>query len=225
MEFPLSQDEARKVMKVRGYTEVSVNMSGDVVSCVNFVKHLNEQIILHAKAELKKESLSLYFVDLKYLCELSAKNFAFHHKDFEKYEQIISMYAAKCLNMDVFAILDQLKGTITPPPEEEKIVKPKTDIAERKRKFWDDIKPIAKQRGWSYDQTRKFYDYWTEESKSGKKFRRENETYFDINKRMATFDRNDNERAQKNKSYQDRTAEKQNAETKQNKIIDKTKLF
>lgn len=225
MEFPLSEQKAVEVMKKRGYEQVSHNESGGKITTINFVKRF-DNITLHASVYLNKESLSLFFVELKHCCQLSAQNFSFNHKDFEKIEQIVCMYAAKCLDIDVFKTLDELKGTSSPVEEETpKETKTKKDIKQRKREFWDEMMPIAKQRKWSKEQALKFYDYWTEETPGGKRFRRENESYFDINKRMATFDRFDKDRSLKNKTYQERTADKQNEQTKQSKIIDKNKLF
>lgn len=116
----------------------------------------------------------------------------------------------------------------TPDPEPEPTKPTKKDIKARKREFWDTLAPIAKQRGWDKNKTLKFYNYWTEENASGKKFRKEAEQFFDINKRMATFDRIDNEKMGNKKSFADLKADKQNKElagmTTQQKV-DHKKLF
>lgn len=111
-----------------------------------------------------------------------------------------------------------------PIPDEP--VAPKKDIKARKREFWDSLAPIAKQRGWTKEQTLKFYNYWTEENKSRKKFRRENENFFDINKRMATFDSRDNAQMGNRKSFADQKAEKQTAALKKvAKVIQTKNVF
>lgn len=230
MDFPLSEQKARDVMKKRGYNEVSVNMSGDVVTTINFVKHFGG-IILHASAHLKNKSVSLYFVDLKYLCELSAKNFAFDHKDFEKYEQIITMYAAKCMDIDVFQILDDLKGTITSidEPPTPTVDEPKKDIKERKRNFWDVIAQYGKEKGYSKEMCLAFYNYWTEMNENGKKLRFEIEKtrsgVFDIKGRLRTWKSNEVKFNSRFKDRDDKRAEKQDKETKATKTINKNELF
>lgn len=212
----------------------------------------DRRITLYATVNLVKATVDISFIELKRSCQLLTGSLAYDHRDFEEFEQILLIYASQCTGADPFAILNGWLATLpekpvediwndictvaagtpiapevitdTPrPPEAEAYKAPKKDIKARKREFWDELMPVAKQRGWTKEQTFKFYSYWTEENKSGKKFRRENENFFDITKRMATFDSRDNTQVGNRKSFADQKAEKQTAELKKQTQVIQTK--
>lgn len=171
------------VMGKRGYGFVSENMSGEIVTKYNFTKHI-ESYILHASVDVKSESISLSFVDLMYFISLQTGRFAFDHKDFEKYEQLMVVYAAKCKDEDVFALLDSLKAvTPTKPPAK--------DIPTRKREFWDKIAAHGKEKGYTKEVCLSFYNYWTEMNDGGKKLKFEKQETFEISRRLVTWLQNE----------------------------------
>jgi len=263
MEIQITKDEANAIMKQRGYSAVSHNESGGIITKINYVRlfPVNDEqgMTLYSTVNLVKATIDLSFITMKRACQLIIPSLAYDHKLFEEFEQILLIYAAKCSDVSPFTILDSwlssvpkreeahvddlwpddaaieaefnkiVQEAITAPPvapEPEQPKSTKKTIKERKRAFWDALAPIAKQRGWDKPKTVKFYEYWTEENKSGTKFRRENENFFDINKRMATFDRIDNERMGNRKSFADQKAEKQTAELKKaSKVIQTKNVF
>lgn len=215
-----------------------------------------KKVSLHATVNLLRATVEISFVELRRACQLLTGSLAYDHPHFEEFEQVLLIYAAQCTNQDPFLVLNGWLATLpekpvddlwsdvadvekefaaivqeviaAPPavPEPEEPKPTKKGIKDRKRAFWDSITPIAKQREWDKAKTLKFYEYWTEDNKSATKFRRESENFFDINKRMATFDRIDNEKVGNRKSFADQKAEKQTAELKKvAKVIQTKNVF
>lgn len=225
----LSLTVAKEIMKVRGYTEVSHIQNGDTITGVNFIKPLNDKITLHANVELKSSSVTLSFVELKYFCELRCHRFAFDHKDFEKYEQIIMIYAAKCLDIDVFQTLSALNFINKGEGLNNGVKKEKKDVKTRKREFWDAIVAIGKKRNYPKDSCLKFYEYWTQMNPGGVKMQFEimkaKKGVFDVGGRMATWMKNDKEWATEKRSFVDKKVDKQNQETQVSQTINKDEVF
>ena len=65
----------------------------------------------------------------------------------------------------------------------------KNDVDNRKLKFRDKLIPFLDEYG--KDTLREFYNYWTENSKDGLKFRMEAQKFFDIKRRLATWSKSD----------------------------------
>jgi len=65
----------------------------------------------------------------------------------------------------------------------------KNDVDNRKLKFRDKLIPFLDEYG--KDTLREFYNYWTENSKDGLKFRMEAQKFFDIKRRLATWSKTD----------------------------------
>jgi len=213
----LERNLAEKVMKERGYESVSHNESGGVISALNFVKQLNDQITIYAKVELKQECVSLSFVELKYFCQLCCNRFAFDHRDFEKYEQILMIYAAKCLDVDVFQVLALLPLKVDGVNDGVNDgVKPKKDIKERKRELWDEVVAVGKKRNYSKDQCLAFYNHWVAMNPGGVKMQfeiiRTRKGVFDVGGRMATWMKNDKDWASAKKNVVEKKAEQQDQE-------------
>lgn len=66
-----------------------------------------------------------------------------------------------------------------------KTPKPEVDISIRKNKFYEDCAKYVEKYG--KEMVRDFFDYWTETNKSGKKMRFEDQKFFDMSKRFATW--------------------------------------
>jgi hypothetical protein len=64
----------------------------------------------------------------------------------------------------------------------------KNNIDERKLKFSSTLKPFLEKYG--KEMLNDFYKYWTEPNKSKTKFRQENEKFWDLQKRLETWDKN-----------------------------------
>jgi hypothetical protein len=228
--MPLEKDNVNKIMKGRGYTSVSHNETGGEVTNINYLKMVVEgQLSLHAKVNLKKECISLYVPGLKYFCQISAENFQFDHPDFAKYEQIMTMYGAKCMELDVFGMLDSLKKVEGVNDGVTEGVKEKKTLAIRKREFWDTIVEIGKKRNYPKDSCKAFYDYWTQANEGGVKMQFEimkvRKGVFDIGGRLATWMKNDKNWASANKNFVEKKADQQNKEAQKTTVIDKSKLF
>jgi len=65
----------------------------------------------------------------------------------------------------------------------------KNDVDNRKIQFRDKLLPFMDEYG--KDTLRDFYNYWTENSKDGLKFRMEAQKFFDIKRRLATWSKSD----------------------------------
>jgi hypothetical protein len=65
----------------------------------------------------------------------------------------------------------------------------KTDVDNRKLQFRDKLIPFLDEYG--KDTLREFYNYWTENSKDGLKFRMEAQKFFDVKRRLATWSKGD----------------------------------
>lgn len=222
----ITKEQAITSMRQRGYEDVSHTQTADVVTSINFVKYLNDEIRIHANVSLKGEDVTLSFVEMKHLCELKCGRFAFDHRDFEKFEQVLMAYAAKCLDIDVFQVL-ALLPLKTGPAEEAK--PKKKDVKERKREFWDEIVAIGKKRNYPKDGCKKFYDYWTQMNTGGVKMQFEitkaKKGVFDIGGRLATWMKNDKDWTFEKKTIVDKKVDTQNKEKEISQVINKEDVF
>lgn len=66
------------------------------------------------------------------------------------------------------------------------------NIEERKKLFYEQVGKFASQ--YQKDLLRAFFDYWTEVNKKGDKLRFEDQKYFEIGKRLATWYRNNKDK-------------------------------
>jgi len=62
------------------------------------------------------------------------------------------------------------------------------DIKDRKLKFSESLKPFLEVYG--KEMLNDFYKYWTEPNKSKTKFRMESQKFWDLKKRLSTWDKN-----------------------------------
>lgn len=218
-------------MKSRGYSHTSeiVNSKRGPVLC--FAKQVAAiESALHANVELNAGTIELDFLELKYFCRLSTGRFDFFHKDFDKYEQIIYTYAAQCMSIDVFTVLDSWKVQRDGVSEEEaEDVKPKKTIKDRKLAFWNEIVPVAKKRGYDKKECIKFYNHWTQMNPGGKKmwFEKLRATKtFDTGKRLTTWFSNAENFKFEKRDRTEKIADKQNQALKQrDKSYDPKTLF
>lgn len=224
----LTVNKAIEIMGKRDYTNTSHIQTRDEITAVNFVKKLSDDITIYAKVELKSQTVVLSFSELKYLCELQCGHFDINHPEFAKFESTMLIYAAKCMDVDVFQVLALLplknessKGGATKNM--------KKDIKTRKREFWDEIVSIGKTKGYPKDSCLKFYEYWTQMNTGGVKMLFEitkaKKGVFDVARRLVTWMKNDKEWEFQKKSFVDKKIEKQNEETHVSKTINKEDVF
>jgi hypothetical protein len=236
-----NKEVVEQLMKQRGYGMVSQNTThrnGEEEITYNYAKSTDLGIALHASVHMKAQMISLDMVELKYFAALSMKRFDFFHKDFEKIEKILYLYSRACLDLGPHVIklaegMDKVENTIGGAKKLPALIKVKGDeekvpavtIEERKKAFWADIIPIAKQKGLSKDYAINFYRYWTEHGAADKKFRKEKETSFDISRRLDTFIRNDKEWKDQRKNFVEKKADEQDQVRNNKTVIDKKTLF
>jgi hypothetical protein len=67
-------------------------------------------------------------------------------------------------------------------------LKKSESIEDRKLKFAETLKPFIEKYGREF--LIEFYNYWTEPNKSGKKFRQEDQNFWDLSKRLSTWEKN-----------------------------------
>lgn len=68
------------------------------------------------------------------------------------------------------------------------VQKKSESIEDRKLNFAETLKPFIEKYGREF--MIEFYNYWTEPNKSGKKFRQEDQNFWDLSKRLSTWDKN-----------------------------------
>lgn len=225
----VTKKEAIDLMTSRGYELVASFESGGETTGVALIKRLNDELTIHAKVSLKDASVVLEFLELKYFCKIAAQGIALTHPDFEKYEQIIMAYAAKCLEIDVFQVLALLplkRESLAQKPATES---PKKDLAIRKREFWDQIVSIGKKRDYPKAGCKAFYEYWIQKNNGGTKMQFEitkvKKGVFDVGGRLATWMKNDKEWASSKKNFVEKKAEAQDDQIRNIKQINKNDLF
>lgn len=62
-------------------------------------------------------------------------------------------------------------------------------LIERQKEFYEELKPYVDKYG--KDMVRAFYDYWSEQTKTGFKMRKETQKTWETPKRLGTWQRND----------------------------------
>lgn len=244
----LDKDIAIQIMKNRGFSLVSsisrltkeTGSDNTYISVPHpqlcFAKDTDLNVHFHATVDIDRSDITLEMVQLKMLVSLNISRFDFFHPLFEDFEKKLYTYAKACLEVD--KTVETYKGGIKPElsyllPElteeqlkESKPKKEKKTIEERKKEFWNDLKPIAKQKGLTKAFAEKFFNYWTEHGPNDKTFRKEREKVFDISRRFDTFIDNEKKWNKESKTQTEKKAEQQDEQRKKTiKVIDKNKLF
>lgn len=253
---PLTEEQASEIMKKYGYDAVSkttTTKGEEIITTINYtrstdIKLSDHFVSIYAEVNLNRRDVKISMVELKLLCYLTTTTFSITHPRFTDFENKILKYAKACVMED--------KGSMFSPeePEEPKFKfefdgnhlyliegdekttyiklekdetkKDKKTIEDRKMAFWEELKPIAKQKGISKEFALKFYRYWTEHGPNDKTFRKELQKKFNISMRLNTFLENEKEWKGQKQTYQEKTAQVQNVELKKkNSVIDKNKLF
>lgn len=197
-------------MKQRGYSPVASS------------NHENKQYYarstdfgpLHAEVNLAKQTIALDCVELKLLCQLKTIEFNFFHNDFERFEEVIHLYAQKCLDLDVFKLLNELQAAAVPKEEKPS----KKTLEDRKKAFWDKIRAAGKDK-YEKDMALAFYNYWTEHNEGGKMMRFEKENTFNIAGRLTTWAKNEDKFTNTRKTFIDKKIEKQNSAIEESKEL------
>jgi hypothetical protein len=213
---------ADELMKSRGYsgsTMISDSTKGRTCYYQKQISSLGAAI--HASVNVWSEQIELSFIQLKFLVTLSTGKFDVYHKDFERYEQIILTYAAICVEVNPFDVLNEWKGEEKEPPA------PKKTIKERKAELWEKVRQNGKKKDYAKEMCLAFYNYWTEMNEGGKKMRFEMEKVFDTPKRMVTWHSNNiNSSFKGKKNFYEQKIEAQNKiATAKTPVTNKSELF
>ena len=156
--------------------------SSNIVALSNFDKAhdkaLDKALIKHTSKHMVKQCESTVSIDRQIYnntntqinkstdAEFSTENL--HPQDLEDNNQSLEV---------------KKENTITPGG------RAKTDVDNRKLQFRDKLIPFLDEYG--KDTLREFYNYWTENSKDGLKFRMEAQKFFDVKRRLATWSKGD----------------------------------
>jgi hypothetical protein len=76
-----------------------------------------------------------------------------------------------------------------PPRPKKTLEEKKVEMEGRKKEFYQSLIPFVPQYG--KEMIREFYDYWTEPNKSGTRFKKEMEDTWDVNRRLTTWEGNE----------------------------------
>ena len=229
---PFDYKEAIKVMEGWGYTHTADNHAKTVLF---FLKTFEEKKLhLHATVTLSAHLIDLDTIgNLDLGITLYCDSIDIGNVKFPEFEKRLFNYLYLCIYGKPFcSVEDDTNNGLYFKPEpkgqtngggkpiggdEQGKGKPSTkpSIKERKLKFWEEVKHIAKQKGYPKELAVAFYTYWSEMNKSQTSFRREKENFFNIPKRFATWIKNDKNWS--NKAFTVKSTEVQEEEVKEHK--------
>jgi len=241
--------EAIELMESRGYKNTATNSNKNILF---FLKQRGDDIHIHATVVLDTQKVDLDNTGLLDLgVTMYCESIPLGYETFKDFEEKLYNYTYLCIygnkpirsvednskngfhfktsnggsetfhtNIDAIAIIDP--GSVGGDEQGKGKPSTKPSIKERKLSFWEEVKGVAKQKGYPKDLAIEFYTYWSETNKSNTSFRREKENFFDIPKRFATWIKND--RKWSNKTFTENSNEMQEQEVKTtNKNIKKHK--
>lgn len=217
-----TKEIAIEIMKQRGYTDTYSAGQGRKYG----FSRMTDIGPLSAEVDLQSRQITLSFVELVYLCQLKAESFDFFHKDFEKFENIIYLYAQSCKKIDPFKLLNDLNKPFEDnAPEEPK--KSKKTLEDRKKEFATKVVDKAKEKGYSKELATAFYRHWSEHNEDGRLMRFEKERTFNIAGRLATWAANEEKFNKSRKNFTEKKIEQQNQSlyTSNTPKFDKNELF
>lgn len=216
----LDKEKAIEIMKERGYSPTAETGNGDGLF---FLKMLSDEISIHATVRLKTQTVELNFPHLTWLCFLSTTNFDFFHKEFLKFEEVITFYALRCLGREIKDAMEEIKQyhAITKIPIEKYVI----TVEDRKKGLWEKIRQVAKEESYEKEMCKEFYEYWTEMNEGGRKMRFEMEKVFDVKRRLNTWLQKDKKWLPAWKQKEKEKIVEQNNKLTQTKKIDHNKLF
>lgn len=232
--------EAIKIMEKRGYVHTADNHAKNVLF---FLKTFdNRKLHLHATITLTTHLVDLDTVgNLDLGITLYCDSIDIKNNKFPEFEKKLLNYLYLCVygkpihsvegdsdNGLYFKTESETDGGWKPiggaKSGEGKPEKPTVTIEDRKKKFWDEVKGVAKQKGYPKELAVEFYEYWSQLNKSKTAFRREKETFFEIPKRFATWIKNDKKWSKQN--FIDQKIDKQEkAITEKKQILKHENLF
>lgn len=96
-------------------------------------------------------------------------------------------------------------------------MKARKTIEQREKEFYDSLVPFVEQYG--RDMVREFYDYWIERNPTGKKLRFETQKIFELPRRLARWNYNNQTRYNARKSQTKSAAVSNSNAEKLNRII------
>jgi len=206
----MTEAEVKLLMEARGFqvTSTQVNTKGLILS---FRKTISESISLRAEVYVWKEALFLEISNVIGAAIILRTDVV--PVDCKAYGNIEAelIDAANVLIAHKNGKPKKQKETSAPKKEQQ-------TIEERALEFKQMVKQAGRERGYSSEMCKAFFEYWTS-SKDGKKMFFETEPRFVIKLRLDTWKRIDDERAAKRtgrtfKSFEQQKAEQQDEENK-----------
>lgn len=223
---PLAEEQSDLIMKQRGYTPTAL-MDGAKGRTIYYQKKVEQlKSVIHAKVELWACQMELTFKELQLVVHLSTGKFDFHTDKFEFYENIIYVYAAKCVDVDVIELLsDWMTETLGKAGVKDK----KKPLEERRAEFWDKIREYGKEMQYTKEMCVAFYEHWGQANEGGVKMHFEKQTTWDLKGRMRTWKRKDDDYNTRftstKKNWVDKKVDDQNDTKKAKQVVDKSTLF
>lgn len=228
---PFGHKEAIKIMEDHGYKFTAENHAKNVLF---FLKNFdNKKLHIHATVTLANHLIDLDTTgNLDLGVTLYCDSIDLENVKFPAFEKKLYNYLYLCVYGKPFYNLedDSDNGlyfkaetggseTLSPSKSGSKLVggvkegkgepSKKPSIKDRKLKFWEEVKAVAKQKGYPKELAVEFYTYWAETNEKNTAFRREKENFFDISKRFATWIKNDKKWANRTFVKQDTERDKQ----------------
>jgi hypothetical protein len=91
----MTYDNCINLMSDRGYTLMSMSSDRKILNFSNYDNKF-DIVSLGATVDLIEEKIELHFTDMKYFMYITSGSFSLNHKDFDKFEKVISMYGRQC---------------------------------------------------------------------------------------------------------------------------------
>jgi hypothetical protein len=154
--------------------------------------------------------------------KLDAENFTSHFKPRGINPQIIQDFL-QAHHQTNFPYLHLMKLAYTNWKAESRKQKiPKTSIDGRKNALGESLRSYMNDNASKYSKGlyREFFEYWTEPNKSGRSMRFEDQKYFDIPRRLATWHSNNQNKYSNNQTKSGYANSTRNASTKFTPVID-----
>lgn len=228
--MPITKEQAIEIMIPRGYQLVSEAGNGTWVA---FAKDMNG-IWMHSTVYLERESCTMTGGVLKLACTLRCESVDVKSKRFDEFENTLYIYSKVCSQLDELiddaGIVKTLFNKAIEGVNDGVSDGVKSTLDDRILKFKKTVIAIGKEKGYSSDMCKKFFEYWSETNADGKKMRWEiaktKSGVFNIGRRMVTWNTKDSEYSATFKDRDEKKADKLNNKLKEEKqSIDPKELF
>lgn len=157
----LSIEIAEEVMKKRGYTRVATSGDNKRVFFNKILPKEYDGAGINAEVKLISKEIEIKFADLKLAFILSSYHFDFYTDKWKQFEETLMMYINACVHAN--------ERYVPSPTTPEKKETEKNILQDRKKEFWNKVKEIGKEKGYSKEACEAFYKHWTAMNDNGNK--------------------------------------------------------